>query len=114
VRELLGVPLGTPERVVAVLPAAAAVDAGGLDVAERVGRDPDVAPRRRDGQLADAPQLVRGRHAGPVRVAVGEAAVDGHAPDAGTVDVAADEAGGQPAGGVETVVHDLGPNLTHP
>src|ERR1700691_5080178 len=49
-RELLSLTLLTPHLVVAVLGPASAVDAGGLDVAKGVGRDPDVLPCRRDAE----------------------------------------------------------------
>src|SRR5690349_10947570 len=45
-----------PALVVAILLAAAIVPPGRLDVALRVRRNPDVRPRRRDGQLADTGQ----------------------------------------------------------
>ena len=51
--ELLGVAPLAPAVVVAVLLAPGGVDAGRLDVAHRVGADPDVLPGRRDGELAD-------------------------------------------------------------
>src|SRR6185436_13697951 len=45
-------------RVVAVLLAAFAVAAGGLQVAVRERADPHVAPRRRNGERADARELL--------------------------------------------------------
>ena len=56
VKELLGVALFAPLLVVAVLGPAPAVHAGGLDVPQRVRRDPDVRPGRWDRQRADALQ----------------------------------------------------------
>ena len=46
-----------PPRVIAILLAAARVAAGGLKMAARVGRDPDVLPCRRNHQRPDAVQL---------------------------------------------------------
>jgi hypothetical protein len=54
VRELLLLALLTPHAVVAVLGPAPAVDACGLDVAQRIRRDPDVCPGRRDAKGSDA------------------------------------------------------------
>ena len=72
-RELQGIALLAPERVVQVLGAALAVHAGCLDVAQRVGRDPDVLPGGRDPQRADALQGLRGRDQRPRLVQVPEA-----------------------------------------
>ena len=43
-----------PPRVVEVLLAAARVASGGLNVALRIGTDPNVGPRGRDHQMPDA------------------------------------------------------------
>ncbi len=51
--ELLRVPALAPLRVVEVLAAPGVVGADGLQVAVGVRRDPHVAPRRRDDQVAD-------------------------------------------------------------
>src|SRR5207248_5189623 len=51
---LVLVPDLAPAVVVAVLLAPARVPAGGLDVPTRTGADPDLGPRRRDGQPANA------------------------------------------------------------
>jgi hypothetical protein len=56
VAELLAVTLFSPQLVVEVLGPALAVYAGGLDVPERIGGDPDVLPGRRDLQRADSLQ----------------------------------------------------------
>jgi hypothetical protein len=72
--ELLLVAARAPERVVEVLLTPGGVDAGGLDVAERIGADPDVLPRRRDRELADPLQHARLGDPAPVLLAVLEAA----------------------------------------
>src|SRR5580700_2701725 len=72
VKELLSVALFAPLLVVAVLDPAPAVHAGGLDVAQRVRRDPDVRPGRRDHQRADALQRLPLRDLRARRVAVPE------------------------------------------
>ncbi len=72
VGELLGVSLLSPELVVAVLGPAPAVHAGGLDVSQRVRRDPDVRPGGRDGQRADARQRLGVRNIRARRIAVPE------------------------------------------
>ena len=51
--------VGAPVRVIAVLLAAARVAAGRLQVAARIGADPDVGPRRRHRQPGDPLQLRR-------------------------------------------------------
>src|SRR5207247_938372 len=51
--ELLPVSPPTPPVVVEVLLAARGVHARRLEVTQRIGRDPDVDPGRRDGELAD-------------------------------------------------------------
>ena len=73
VRELLLVPVLAPPVVVAVLGPVPAIDPGGLDVAERVGRDPHLLPRGRQDQGADPLERFRrgDRRAG--RIPVGEA-----------------------------------------
>ena len=72
VSKLLGVSLLSPQLVVAVLGPASAVHAGGLDVSQRVRRDPDVRPGGRDRQRADAPQRLGVRDIRARRVAVPE------------------------------------------
>jgi len=72
-----------PARVVAVLLAPPRVAARGLDVAARVGGDPDLAPGGRDGQRADARQRARIAKGRAARVAVGEGAAAAEAGDAG-------------------------------
>ena len=52
--ELLGIALLPPHLVISVLGPAPAVDARGLDVAERIGRDPDVVPGLRDAERGNA------------------------------------------------------------
>jgi hypothetical protein len=54
VRELLNLALFLPDLVIAVLGAAPAVDTGNLDVAKRVGRNPDASPSRRDTESTNA------------------------------------------------------------
>jgi len=91
-RELLSLALLSPHLVVAVLGPASAVDAGGLDVAKRVGRDPDVLPGWRDAQRTDAleSRVVRDRRARGI--AVVKAFGSPFADDAGSVRVATCEA----------------------
>ena len=72
VNELLGVALFAPLLVVAVLGPAPTVHAGGLDMPQRVRRDPDVRPGRWDRQRADAPHRLPLRDLCPRRVAVPE------------------------------------------
>src|ERR1700691_1521110 len=82
------VPLLTPQIVVEVLAAPGRVGAQGLDVAPRIGADPDVLPGRRDHQRFDMgqrPRVVDGRGIGPE---VGEPAPAAPAPDSGPVEVA--------------------------
>ena len=76
VRELLGVALLTPHLVVAVLGPAPAVDARGLDVAQRVGRDPDVLPGRRDAEGTDACSVSAARDLRAGGIAIAEPAAD--------------------------------------
>jgi hypothetical protein len=98
VRELLRVALLAPQLVVAVLGAAAAVHAGGLDVPERVRRDPDAGPGGRDGQRPDPQQRGRLGDRRPGRVEVGRPAGAPLPGDARAARVAADQAldgGGQ-------------------
>ena len=82
VRELLGVAPGAPVRVVEVLLAAGGVGAGRLQVPARIGADPDVAPRRRDAELAHARQHLGVGHTAPLLVEVLEAAAAPAASDA--------------------------------
>jgi hypothetical protein len=69
--------------VVTVLLAARFVDPGRLDVAERVGADPDLLPGGRDGQVADPLQRVLVGDRGAGGVLEGEAAAALAAVDAG-------------------------------
>src|SRR4051812_25540076 len=48
-----------PVRVVAILLAPARISPGGLQVPARVGADPDIFVRRRNGELRDARQRAR-------------------------------------------------------
>ena len=59
--------------MVAALLAAAGVKAGGLQVAVRERRNPDVGPRRRDDERLDAGQRVLIAHRLPVGIGVAEA-----------------------------------------
>ena len=82
--ELLGVPAGAPGVVVAVLLAPRGVDAGGLQVPVRIRTDPDVLPRRRDAELADAvDHLALGDALAGFAVVVREAAPRGAPGDPG-------------------------------
>ena len=72
VKEFLSVALFAPLLVVAVLGPAPAVHAGGLDVPQRVRRDPDVLPGRWDRQRTDALQYLPLRDLCARRVAVPE------------------------------------------
>src|SRR5262245_17234534 len=53
-RELHFIAASGPARMVAILLAATLVAAGRLEVTLRMGRDPDIAPGRRDDQASDA------------------------------------------------------------
>src|SRR5437588_8821613 len=72
--ELLPITVLAPARVIQVLPAPGRVDAGGLEVAERVRAHPHVLPGRRDGQLADPGQVLGRLDAPPPVIYVAEAA----------------------------------------
>src|SRR6185437_11926347 len=89
VPELLGVALLPPEPVVEVLDPVLAVGARGLDVAERIRRDPDVRPGRRDPQRPDPVQRGGVRYLRPRRVEIAEAALAPDPADAGPVRIAA-------------------------
>jgi hypothetical protein len=69
--------------MVAVLLPSASVAADGLDVALGIGADPDLRPRRRDGEGLDASQRLVVVDERSVRVLVGEAVVRGEALDSG-------------------------------
>ena len=62
-----------PARVISVLLAPPGVAPGRLQMAARVGADPDVRPGRRDGQALDPPDRVRVTDAAALAVAVREA-----------------------------------------
>src|SRR5205823_649950 len=62
-----------PARVIAILLAAPSITPGRLEMAARVGADPDVGPRRRDGQAFDSPDRLRVTDRASVARAVGEA-----------------------------------------
>src|SRR3989442_9449686 len=62
-----------PARVISVLLASPRVTPGRLQMAARVGADPDVRPGRRDGQALDPPDRVRVTDAAALTVAVREA-----------------------------------------
>src|SRR5690606_31614383 len=81
--ELLRAALLGPGGVVAVLLAATRVAAGGLQVAARVGADPDLGPGRRDRQLAEPRQHVAIAHPAAIRSEVGEATTMAAAANAG-------------------------------
>src|ERR1700733_7173161 len=68
---------GAPIGGVAVLLAPALVAAGRLDVAARIGADPDVRPGRRDDQPGDAIEGLGVAHRLAGRVAVSELAAPG-------------------------------------
>jgi hypothetical protein len=72
--ELLLVAAPAPGVVVAVLLAAGVVEAGRLQVTAGIRTDPDVTPRRRDRQLADAGEVLRLVDEPAVGVVVREAA----------------------------------------
>src|SRR2546430_5668380 len=91
--ELVGVPNFAPTRVIAVLLAAACVAARRLQVTAWPGRDPDVLPRRRDDQGADAIEGHLIADAPSIRLDVLEALAPANTPDAGLVVVRVDEAG---------------------
>ncbi len=65
--ELPAVPRHTPQRVIQVLPAPGTVDPHGLDVRERVGRDPHVLPGGRDHEIVDPLTIGLGRRV-PCRI----------------------------------------------
>jgi hypothetical protein len=93
VPELLGVALLPPELMVEVLEPALAVGARGLDVAERIRRDPDVRPGGRDPQRPDPVQRRRVADLSAGLVQIPEAVPGPDPGDAGTVRVAAHQAG---------------------
>jgi hypothetical protein len=92
VRELLLISLFTPELVVAVLHPPAAVHAGGLDMPERIRRDPDARPGWRDGQRADALQGRRVSDRAASDVEIGKRCPGPHAGKPGSARVAAVQA----------------------
>ena len=93
VLELLLVALLPPELVIAVLGPAATVDAGGLDVAERVGRDPHPAPGRRNHQRADPAECRRIGNRVTRRIPVDPAVTGPRTGDPGRARIAARQAG---------------------
>ncbi len=97
--------MSPPGGVVDVLLAPALVAAGGLDMAARVGADPDVGPGRRDHQLGDA--VLGGCVVDrlPIGVEIGEALADLAAVDPGVGVVHIDEAG---CGGLFGAWQDIG------
>jgi hypothetical protein len=80
--ELGAIPLLAPMRMVAILLAALRVAPGRLDVAARIGADPDVRPRGRDRQRADAVERRVLPDRLSVGVSVGEAGAGPASPDA--------------------------------
>src|SRR5918996_1170232 len=108
--ELLPVAPLAPEVVVAVLLAAGGVGPGGLDVAERVGADPDVLPGGRDGELTDAVDHGGFGDAVALLVEELEALASPPAPDAGAGAVDAS----QPCHGGTGARHAEGSILTTP
>jgi len=72
-------------RMVAVLLAALRITARGLDVAVRVGADPDIGPGRRHGQPSDSCLRLPIADRATVRIAIGEALAARDAADAGFV-----------------------------
>jgi hypothetical protein len=79
--ELLAIAALAPAVVVAVLLAPRCVGAGGLDMAHRIGADPDVLPRGRDGEGADAVEDLGVGELAAVLVEVLEAATPSAADD---------------------------------
>ena len=79
--ELLGVSSSAPALVVQVLAPSGRVGAGRLEVTHRIRADPDVGPRGRDRERADAPDRVLVGHRGSLRTDVGEAAAAALPPD---------------------------------
>ena len=61
-----------PMRVVAILLAAPRVASGRLQVATRVGTDPDIAPGGRDGEPLDPVDRLRVSDGAAVRIQIGE------------------------------------------
>src|SRR5579859_3096398 len=92
-RPLRGLVTLPPQVVVPVLAAARRVGADRLDVATRIGTDPDVFPRRRDHQRLDPGQGALILDRGGVRSEVAETATASSAPEPAAAGVAA----GQPA-----------------
>src|SRR5207248_2679096 len=76
---------GAPARVVAELFATAGVAAGGLQVAVGARADPDVGPRRRDDEGADALEVGGAADGLAVGAEVAERFAAPHAADAGCV-----------------------------
>lgn len=87
---LIPVSLFPPQVVIPVLAAPRRVSANGLDVAQRVGADPDVFPRGGNDQRPDPGQrpLIRDRR---VRAEVPEASPAAPAPDPASAKVTAPE-----------------------
>src|SRR5205085_8161808 len=80
--ELLTVPVLAPARVVQVLLATGRIYSGRLEMAARVRADPDVPPRRRDRQVAQALEGLRLAQPPPVLAHVYEAASAPDPPEA--------------------------------
>lgn len=91
VREFLGIALLAPHLVISVLGPAPAVDARGLDVAERIGRDPDVVPGRRDAERGDTLHRLGIADLGARGIAIAETSAPPLAVDPRTVRVTADQ-----------------------
>jgi hypothetical protein len=64
--------LGAEVRVVEILPAAGGIETGRLQLGGAAGRDPDIAPRRRNGEGFDPLDHRRIGDPIPARVAVPE------------------------------------------
>src|SRR5207247_355242 len=62
-----------PARVIAILLAPSSITPGRLEMAPRVGADPDVGPRRRNGQAFDSPDRLRVTDGAAFAREVGEA-----------------------------------------
>jgi hypothetical protein len=89
--EFLRISLLSPQLVIAVLGSAAAIHARGLDVTERIRRDPDASPAWRERKRPDALQCCQVSDLRPGRIAVNEGTCYSGSADTGAARICADE-----------------------